>query len=178
MEYLYLLSLLCRSGFSSPLSHQSQPTTRPALIPFSTRSQTLPPEKRSLSGSHTSSRPGMPPSIPNNKELRQSSMDTSGYSSSEGPNRRLIATAARGNSTVPESAQASSAAYRNRTSSAFLTGISKYRGCINQLMHLVTSCMVLVCLFMCVFMFSQKTIYMSVYLLSNHCMQFGSIPAG
>lgn len=132
-----LMSLLYCSGFSSPLSDQTQPTMRPALTPFSNRSQTLtrflsvPPEERSLSGSRTSSRPGIHLSI-HNKELIQSSMDSSGYSSSEGPNRNLIASASSSNSTVSDSGQVSTASYRNRISSAFITLIGKYRGCINQ----------------------------------------------
>ncbi|XP_041789257.1 SUN domain-containing protein 1 isoform X3 [Chelmon rostratus] len=89
----------------SPLSSQSQPTMRtvpyvstiatprPALTPSSTRSPTptrcpsVPPEKSPQAGLCSSNIPGLH-LRPNHKELSQSGLDSSGYSSSEGPYRR------------------------------------------------------------------------------------------
>ncbi|XP_073329841.1 uncharacterized protein sun2 isoform X2 [Pagrus major] len=119
----------------SPLSSQTQTTMRtvpylptvatprPALTPSSSRSQTPtpfpsgPPEKCAVGGPCSSSRPGLH-HRPNHKELTQSSVDSSGYSSSEGPQRKPAAASAgriHGNSVAP------SAGYRSRVSSAFLS---------------------------------------------------------
>ncbi|XP_076584359.1 uncharacterized protein sun2 [Chaetodon auriga] len=92
----------------SPLSSESQPimrtvpyvstvaTPRPALTPSSTWSQTPPrcpsepPEKSPPPGLSSSSRAGLH-LRPNHKELSQSGLDSSGYSSSEGPHRKPTA---------------------------------------------------------------------------------------
>lgn len=121
----------------SPPSSEAQPRTvpyvssiatpRPALTPSSSRSQTptrgpsVPPEKSPLAGLCSSSRPGLL-LRPSYKELSQSGVDSSGYSSSEGPHRRpaadatgdasLSASRVRGVSGAPR------AGYRSRISSA------------------------------------------------------------
>ncbi|XP_030289296.1 SUN domain-containing protein 1 isoform X2 [Sparus aurata] len=117
----------------SPLSSQTQATMRtvpylppvatprPALTPSSSRSQTptlspsVPPEKCPVAGPCSSSRPGLH-HRPNHKELTQSSVDSSGYSSCEGPQRKPTAVSTdriHGNSVAP------GAGYRSRMSSAF-----------------------------------------------------------
>ncbi|XP_036966403.1 uncharacterized protein si:dkey-92f12.2 [Acanthopagrus latus] len=117
----------------SPLSSQTQTTMRtvpylptvatprPALTPSSSRSQTptlgpsVPPEKCPVAGPCSSSRSVLH-HRPNYKEPTQSSVDSSGYSSSEGPQRKPTAASTdriHGNSVAP------GAGYRSRMSSAF-----------------------------------------------------------
>uniref|UniRef100_A0A667WV57 SUN domain-containing protein n=1 Tax=Myripristis murdjan TaxID=586833 RepID=A0A667WV57_9TELE len=100
---------------SSPTQHSMRtvpytPTTatpRPALTPTSARSQTptscplAPPEKSSVAGLCGSSRPGCL-IRPRHKELNQSGVDSSGYSSSEGHYRKptAITSAASGISSI------------------------------------------------------------------------------
>ncbi|XP_074486954.1 uncharacterized protein LOC141765034 isoform X1 [Sebastes fasciatus] len=112
----------------SPLSAETKPTMRTVpyvsttvtprapLTPSSTRSQTpprcpsVPPPERGYAGLCSSSRPGLY-LRPNHKELSQSGVDSSGYSSSEGPHRKPTSTSS--NSGAP------STGYRDRISSAF-----------------------------------------------------------
>ncbi|KAE8300510.1 SUN domain-containing protein 1 Protein unc-84-like protein A Sad1/unc-84 protein-like 1 [Larimichthys crocea] len=74
-------------------------TPRPALTPSASRSQTPircptePQEKSPDAWLCSSSRPGLHPR-PGHKELSQSSVDSSGYSSSEGPQKKPTAAAA------------------------------------------------------------------------------------
>ncbi|KAG7485701.1 hypothetical protein JOB18_016019 [Solea senegalensis] len=119
----------------SPLSSQTQPimrtatfttaTPRPALAPSRSRSQTptscptVPPsEKSSYTGHCVSNRPGLH-LRPNPKELGQSGVDSSGYSSSEGTDRKPVsATSSTGGSSIPSDAPSSE--YMNRINTAFL----------------------------------------------------------
>lgn len=107
-------------------------TPRPALTPSSSRSQTptlspsVPPEKCPVAGPCSSSRPGLH-HRPNHKELTQSSVDSSGYSSSEGPQRKPTAVSTdriHGNSVAP------GAGYRSRVSSAFSSLMGGYEVCV------------------------------------------------
>lgn len=120
----------------SPLSSQTQPPTRttpyissiatprPALTPSSSRSQTptrcpsVTPEKSS--GLSSTARPGLH-CRPSHKEQSQSSIDSSGYSSSEGPHNKPAAAAATASGTggTHGNGGAPSAGYRNRISRAF-----------------------------------------------------------
>lgn len=108
----------------SPLTSQTQPTMRtvpyvstiatprPALTPSSTRSQTptrcpsVPPEKSPYTGLYISSR------------LNQNSIDSSGYSSSEGTYRKPTAPASTA-SKISSNSGAPSNGYKSRISSAF-----------------------------------------------------------
>uniref|UniRef100_A0A8D0D363 SUN domain-containing protein 1-like n=1 Tax=Sander lucioperca TaxID=283035 RepID=A0A8D0D363_SANLU len=98
------------------------PTPRPPLTPSSTRSQTppccpsVPPEKSPYAGLCSSSRPGLH-LRPNHKELGQSAVDSSGYSSSEGPHRKP--TASSSTSRISSNSGAPSIGYMSRVSSAF-----------------------------------------------------------
>ncbi|XP_023286967.1 uncharacterized protein LOC111673437 isoform X1 [Seriola lalandi dorsalis] len=124
-------------GLIPPSSTQTQPimrtvpyvsttaTPRPALTPSSSRSQTptccplAPPEKSSFTGLYSSSRPGLH-LRPNHKELTQSGVDSSGYSSSEGTYKKpTVATSA--NSRMSSNNGAPSPGYRSRISSAFFS---------------------------------------------------------
>ncbi|XP_051240978.1 SUN domain-containing protein 2 isoform X2 [Dicentrarchus labrax] len=129
----------------SPLSSPTQPTMRtvpyvstiatprPALTPSSSRSQTpthcpsVPPEKSPHAGLCSSSKPGLH-FRPNHKELSQSGVDSSGYSSSEGTHRKptaAVAAAVAGTTSSTSSNRGNSAAprtgYRTRISSAFFS---------------------------------------------------------
>ncbi|KAM9363768.1 uncharacterized protein sun2 [Symphorus nematophorus] len=109
----------------SPLSTQSTmrtvpyvpavATPRPALVP-SSRSQTptVPPERSPHAG--LCSRPGLH-HRPNHKELSQSGVDSSGYSSSEGPQKKPTAVTGR----ICSNSGAPSAGYGSRISSAFFS---------------------------------------------------------
>nr|XP_020500150.1 SUN domain-containing protein 2 [Labrus bergylta]XP_020500160.1 SUN domain-containing protein 2 [Labrus bergylta] len=95
-------------------------TPRPALTPSSARSQTptrcpsVPPETRFYTaGLHSPSIQGLH-LRPNPKELSQSSVDSSGYSSSEGNHRKPTAFTSR----IQSNSGAPSAGYRSRISSA------------------------------------------------------------
>lgn len=121
---------------SPPASSQTQPvvrtvpyvptvaTPRPALAPSSARSETptcthpVPPEKRPYSGLCSFNTPGLH-LRPNHKELSQSGVDSSGYSSSEGTYRKPTVTP----SSTSRSANsgAPSSGYRSRISSALFT---------------------------------------------------------
>lgn len=96
-------------------------TPRPALTPSSSRSQTptrcpsLLSETSSYSGLYSSSTPGLY-ARSNLKELSQSSVDSSGYSSSEGTHRRPSVT---NTSKIQSTNGAPSAGYRSRISSVF-----------------------------------------------------------
>lgn len=121
----------------SPLSIQTQPTMRtlpyisttatprPPLTPSSSRGQTptrcpsVPPEKGPYTGLCSSSQPGLH-LRPSNKELSQSGVDSSGYSSSEGHHRKPTATATSGTSRTGSDSEAPSAGYRSRINSAFV----------------------------------------------------------
>ncbi|XP_040002748.1 SUN domain-containing protein 1 isoform X2 [Xiphias gladius] len=98
-------------------------TPRPALTPSSTRSQTptclpsVPPEKSPYAGLCSSSRPGLH-LRPNHKELSQSALDSSGYSSSEGIYRKPMV-AASSSSRMSSNSGALSSGYRSRISGAF-----------------------------------------------------------
>lgn len=107
-------------------------TPRPALTPSSSRSQTptlgpsVPPEKCPVAGPCSSSRSVLH-HRPNYKEPTQSSVDSSGYSSSEGPQRKPTAASTdriHGNSVAP------GAGYRSRMSSAFSSLMSEYEVCV------------------------------------------------
>ncbi|XP_035035450.1 uncharacterized protein sun2 [Hippoglossus stenolepis] len=97
-------------------------TPRPALTPSSSRSQTptccpsVPPEKSLYAGLYSSTRPGLH-LRPNHKELIQSAVDSSGYSSSEGIYKRPLV--------APSSSVRMSGAptpgYRTRITSAFFS---------------------------------------------------------
>ncbi|XP_054459769.1 SUN domain-containing protein 1 isoform X2 [Anoplopoma fimbria] len=118
----------------SPLSSQSQPTMRtvpyvspsptprPPLTPASSRGQTptrfpsVPPEKSPYTGVYSSVRPGLH-LRPNHKDLSQSGVDSSGYSSSEAPLRKPPATSS--TSKISSDSGAPSAGYRSRISCAF-----------------------------------------------------------
>ncbi|XP_071360239.1 uncharacterized protein sun2 [Trachinotus anak] len=121
-------------GLSTPSSSQTQPimrtvpyvsttaTPRPALTPSSSRSQTptccplAPPEKSPYAGLYSSNRPGLH-LRPNHKELSQSGVDSSGYSSSEGTYKKpIVAT-----NTMSSNNEALSPGYRSRISSAFFS---------------------------------------------------------
>ncbi|XP_041642130.1 uncharacterized protein si:dkey-92f12.2 isoform X2 [Cheilinus undulatus] len=101
-------------------------TPRPALTPTSTRSQTptccpsAPSETSSYTpGLYGSSRPGLH-LRPNLKDLNQSSVDSSGYSSSEGTHRKPTAVTS-GPSRSHSISQDAIAGYRRRISSAFFS---------------------------------------------------------
>ncbi|GLD63897.1 SUN domain-containing protein 2 isoform X1 [Lates japonicus] len=97
-------------------------TPRPALTP-SARSQTptrcplVPPEKSPYAGLCSSSRPGLH-LRPNHKELSQSAVDSSGYSSSEGTYRKPIV-APSSTRRMSSSSGAPSSGYRGKISRAF-----------------------------------------------------------
>ncbi|XP_034543507.1 SUN domain-containing protein 1-like isoform X2 [Notolabrus celidotus] len=153
----------------SPLSIQTQTTMRtvpyipavatprPALTPSSSRSQTptrspsVPPETSSYSGLYSSSSRAGLHLRPNLKELSQSSVDSSGYSSSEGTHRKSSATttttttttSSRLHSTSGALSGAPSAGYRSRISSAFLSLMDSFSltaaAVHSKLTHLQTS---------------------------------------
>ncbi|XP_008298893.1 uncharacterized protein sun2 isoform X2 [Stegastes partitus] len=118
----------------SPLSIQTSPTMRtapyvpttvtprPALTPSSARAQTptrcpsVPPEKSAYTGLFCSGGSGLH-LRPNHKELSQSGVDSSGYSSSEGTYRKAVP-ATSNTSTVSRDSGAPSTGYRDRISSA------------------------------------------------------------
>ncbi|XP_069023965.1 SUN domain-containing protein 2 isoform X2 [Embiotoca jacksoni] len=122
----------CDGLSPSPSSSQTQPTMRavpyfpttatprPALTPSSSRSQTptrhpaVPPEKSPHAELYSSSRPGLLLRS-NHKQLSQSGVDSSGYSSSEGTYGKSVAAPAR----VSSNNGAPGAGYRSRMSSAF-----------------------------------------------------------
>ncbi|XP_044195156.1 uncharacterized protein LOC122972245 isoform X1 [Thunnus albacares] len=103
---------------SSPLSPSSP------SCPSSTRGQTptrcpsVPPEKNSCPGLCSSSRLGGLHLRPNHKELNQSSIDSSGYSSSEGTYRKPAAPISTP-SKISSNSVAPSNGYKSRISSAF-----------------------------------------------------------
>ncbi|XP_029360352.1 uncharacterized protein sun2 [Echeneis naucrates] len=122
---------------SPPSSSQSQPimrtvpyvsttaTPRPALTPSASHSQTptcchsVAPEKRAYDGLYSPSRPGLH-LRPNHKELSQSGVDSSGYSSSDGTYKKPTAvnySASRLSSNNGDP----SPGYRRRISSAFFS---------------------------------------------------------
>ncbi|XP_018537940.1 uncharacterized protein LOC108887164 isoform X4 [Lates calcarifer] len=119
----------------SPLASETEPimrtvpyvsttaTPRPALTPSSARSQTptccpsVPPEKSPYAGLCSSSRPGLH-LRPNHKELSQSAVDSSGYSSSEGTYRKPIV-APSSTRRMSSSSGAPSSGYRDKISGAF-----------------------------------------------------------
>lgn len=104
------------------------PDPRPALTPSSARSSTptfcpsVPPESSSYTaGLCSSSRPGLH-LRPNLKELNQSSVDSSGYSSSEGTHRWPTAPASSSSSSrVQSTTQPISDRLKNSISSAFIS---------------------------------------------------------
>ncbi|KAG7222518.1 hypothetical protein INR49_016206 [Caranx melampygus] len=105
----------------------STATPRPALTPSSGRSQTptcchsAPPEKgpyTPYTGPYGSSRPGLH-LRPNHKELSQSGVDSSGYSSSEGTYRKPAA--ATSSDKMSSNNGAPSPGYGSRISSAFVS---------------------------------------------------------
>ncbi|XP_078131052.1 uncharacterized protein LOC144533503 isoform X3 [Sander vitreus] len=121
------LSLSSLSSQTQPIMRtvpniSTTPTPRPPLTPSSTRSQTppccpsVPPEKSPYAGLCSSSRPGLH-LRPNHKELGQSAVDSSGYSSSEGPHRKP--TASSSTSRISSNSGAPSIGYMSRVSSAF-----------------------------------------------------------
>lgn len=103
---------------SSPLSPSSP------SCPSSTRGQTptrcpsVPPEKNSCPGLCSSSRLGGLHLRPNHKELNQSSIDSSGYSSSEGTYRKPAAPISTP-SKISSNSVAPNNGYKSRISSAF-----------------------------------------------------------
>ncbi|XP_067441459.1 uncharacterized protein sun2 isoform X1 [Thunnus thynnus] len=103
---------------SSPLSPSSP------SCPSSTRGQTptrcpsVPPEKNSCPGLCSSSRLGGLHLRPNHKELNQSNIDSSGYSSSEGTYRKPAAPISTP-SKISNNSVAPSNGYKSRISSAF-----------------------------------------------------------
>ncbi|XP_042254297.1 uncharacterized protein LOC121887527 isoform X2 [Thunnus maccoyii] len=103
---------------SSPLSPSSP------SCPSSTRGQTptrcpsVPPEKNSCPGLCSSSRLGGLHLRPNHKELNQSSIDSSGYSSSEGTYRKPAAPISTP-SKISSNGVAPNNGYKSRISSAF-----------------------------------------------------------
>ncbi|XP_070783098.1 SUN domain-containing protein 2 [Enoplosus armatus] len=122
----------------SPSSSQTQPTMRtvpytstmatprPALTPSSARNQTptrcptVPPEKSPYAALCSSSRPGLH-LRPNHKELSQS-VDSSGYSSSEGTHMKpTAATTTSYTSRSHSDSGAPTTGYRSRINSAFFS---------------------------------------------------------
>lgn len=105
-------------------------TPRPALTPSSGRSQTptccpaVPPEKSSHSGLYNSSRPGLH-FRPGHKELSQSSVDSSGYSSSEGTYRKPTPATSSTSRTSTNGAPPCNG-YKHRISSAFCRLMGEY----------------------------------------------------
>ncbi|KAM9857720.1 uncharacterized protein sun2 [Aulostomus maculatus] len=103
--------------------HIGAATPRPALTPSSSRSQTptrcpsVSQENSPYTGLCSSSRPGLQ-LRPNLKLLTQSSIDSSGYSSSEGTYRKSAATTSN-TSRIKSTCEAPSTGYRSRISSAF-----------------------------------------------------------
>ncbi|XP_059188918.1 uncharacterized protein LOC131971449 isoform X2 [Centropristis striata] len=120
----------------SPLSRPTQPTMRtvpyiattatprPPLTTSSSRSVTpvrcpsVTSEKSPYSGLCSSSRSGLH-LRPGHKELSQSSVDSSGYSSSEGPLRKLTTTPTSDPSRISSNGGSPTAGYRSRINSAF-----------------------------------------------------------
>uniref|UniRef100_UPI0037E903DF SUN domain-containing protein 1 isoform X3 n=1 Tax=Semicossyphus pulcher TaxID=241346 RepID=UPI0037E903DF len=100
-------------------------TPRPALTPSSARSPTptrcpsVPTETSPCAGLYSSSRPGLH-LRPTHKELSQSSLDSSGYSSSEGIHRKPTA-ATGGTSRIHNNSVTPSTGYKRRISSAFFS---------------------------------------------------------
>lgn len=138
-------SPFCLSGLSSsPSSSQTEPTMRtvpyistmatprPALTPSSARGQTptrcpsVPPEKTPYAGHCSSSRPELH-LRPNHKDLSQSGVDSSGYSSSEGPLKKPTAATS---STSRLHSGAPSTGYRSKISSAFFSLMGEYGVCV------------------------------------------------
>ncbi len=116
------------------------PTPRPALTP--TRGQTpthcpaVPPEKSPHAGLCSPSRPGLH-LRPDHKELSQSGLDSSGYSSSEGPLSKPKAAGTSATSRIPADRGSPGAGYRNRVSSAFFSLMGEYRVCTWEYVLLV-----------------------------------------
>lgn len=138
-----LISPLLLSGLTpSPSSSQTQSvmrtvpyvsttaTPRPALTPSSGRSQTptccpaVPLEKSTPSGLHNSSRPGLH-LRPDQKVLSQSSVDSSGYSSSEGTYRKPTP-ASSSTSRMSTNSAAPCNVYKDKISSAFFRLMGEY----------------------------------------------------
>ncbi|XP_078131015.1 uncharacterized protein LOC144533503 isoform X1 [Sander vitreus] len=144
------LSLSSLSSQTQPIMRtvpniSTTPTPRPPLTPSSTRSQTppccpsVPPEKSPYAGLCSSSRPGLH-LRPNHKELGQSAVDSSGYSSSEGPHRKP--TASSSTSRISSNSGAPSIGYMSRVSSAFfglMDSVSLMAAALqSKIMHLTT----------------------------------------
>lgn len=110
-------------------------TSEPALYSSSTTTETPVSDK-----SHHR-RPGIHHQ-PNLKELRQSTMDSSGYSSSEDPNRKPTRSAA---NSAGRTGGSSIAGYRHRINSAFFS--------------LMGPCKVLVCFHVCVHGYLLTTLF-------------------
>lgn len=100
-------------------------TPRPALTPSRGQTPTLcpsvPSEKSPLGGLCSSGKPGLHVT-PNHKELSQSGVDSSGYSSSEGTLRKPKAATTSGTNKIH-----GNSGYRSRISSAFLSLMGEYR---------------------------------------------------
>ncbi|XP_034740417.1 uncharacterized protein si:dkey-92f12.2 isoform X3 [Etheostoma cragini] len=124
------LSLSSLSSQTQPIMRTvpnicTTPTPRPPLTPSSTRSETpprcpsVPPEKSPYPGLCNSYLPGLHLRS-NHKELSPSAVDSSGYSSSEGPHRKpTAATASTSTSRISSNSGAPSIGYMARVSSAF-----------------------------------------------------------
>ncbi|KAG8014583.1 SUN domain-containing protein 1 [Nibea albiflora] len=121
---------------STPKTYASAiATPRPALTPSASRSQTpirCPQEKSPDDWLCSSSRPGLHPR-PSHKELSQSSVDSSGYSSSEGPLKKPTPAAASSIGGIHDNG----GTLRNRISTAFFSLMGEY-------------CSVCVCMFVSV----------------------------
>lgn len=119
-------------------------TPRPALTPLSTRCPSVPPEKSPHAGLCSSRSPGLH-LRPSHKELSQSGVESSGYSSSEGPHRQPAAAPSGSTSRAQGSSGAPSAGYGGRVSSALFT--------------LMGGCGVRVCLCVCACLFNDPTVF-------------------
>uniref|UniRef100_A0A3Q3F712 Sad1 and UNC84 domain containing 2 n=1 Tax=Labrus bergylta TaxID=56723 RepID=A0A3Q3F712_9LABR len=129
-------------------------TPRPALTPSSARSQTptrcpsVPPETRFYTaGLHSPSIQGLH-LRPNPKELSQSSVDSSGYSSSEGNHRKPTAFTSR----IQSNSGAPSAGYRSRISSA-LFGLMAYGSISSNMKKACGLFILLLILLLCIWFF-------------------------
>lgn len=115
---------------------------RPALTPSSSRSQTPTrcPSAETSSYCRLYSRPNL-------KGLSQSSVDSSGYSSSEGTQRGPSASTTSTSSTsrIHSTSGAPSAGYRSRISSAFINLMGEYLSayhcvCMSPHLHVISMC--------------------------------------
>ncbi|XP_029014369.1 uncharacterized protein sun2 [Betta splendens] len=110
-----------------------RPALTPSLTPSSSRSQTptrccsVPPERSPYAGLYSSIRPEP-------KQPSHSGVDSSGYSSSEGPYRRPTAPSSSSSTSPSTNPEASSAGYRSRISSS-LSRLTDSASCVAAAAH-------------------------------------------